>query len=505
MASDLTDVEPLLGDVEIRHTNGVGNGGGPTNGSANGSGAAPGSAPRSAPGSAPRSTSGPAVARAPGAPAHGAVRELDLGTGLARQPFGAYLGMVDFCRVVVCFGVVFQHSFLWTGMSNNDIGTGFITMLHFTRDAFFILSGVVVCYAEITRPRSTWGFWKRRYVQLGVPYLAWTCIYVVYTILDTHVGWGQFGNLFWFDLRYGFYQLYVVIVLLQFYAVFPLLLWLLRKTSGRAHVIIVTISLAAAMFLGVVIHYHPDLGTFGHALNRIGHGLPWGRNLLSYQMYFIVGMVVAYHLDQVLAFVRKWHRWIVAASVAVGLSTFFYYVVDVNTGVSTGSASDIYTPVAVLWGFAATAGVFTLGWMWLQRGGQAEELAAGHKELPTGWRRRTTFVGLAELTGGIFLSHVLFINLIRLALYTPFIGGTDLAWPLKVLVFYVGTLSLAILFVSIIVRTPLRWVLGGPVRAEQRQEIEAFTERVEEAELASVSMAAGSTAAGSMAPAVPAP
>lgn len=84
-------------------------------------------------------------------------------------------------------------------------------------------------------------------------------------------------------------------------------------------------------------------------------------------------------------------------------------------------------------------------------------------------------VHLAELTGGIFLSHVLFINLIRLALYTPFIGGTDLAWPLKELVFYVGTLSLAIIFVSLILRTPLRWVLGGPVRSEQRRRIDAFS------------------------------
>src|SRR6202042_2174297 len=39
-------------------------------------------------------------------------------------------------------------------------------------------------------------------------------------------------------------------------------------------------------------------------------------------------------------------------------------------------------------------------------------------------------------------------------------------------VFWVGTLTLAIIFVSIVVRTPLRWVLGGPVRAEQRREID---------------------------------
>jgi peptidoglycan/LPS O-acetylase OafA/YrhL len=463
MPSDLTDVAPLLGDVEVRHTNGDGDGRGVEKGSDNYVARTP----------RWRRSAGRGV---------GTGRELDLGDGIAPKPFGAYLGMVDFCRVVVCFSVVFQHSFLWTGMSTNDIGTGFITMLHFTRDAFFILSGLVVCYAEITRPRSTWGFWKRRYVQLGVPFVVWSCIYVVYTILDSHLGWNQFGTLLWYDLRFGFYQLYVVIVLFQFYAVFPLLLWLLRATSGKAHVLIVSISLAVALFLGVLLHYNPDLGAFGRAIQEIGHGWPWGRNLLSYQMYFIVGAVVAFHLDQVLEFVQKWHRWILASSVAVGVATLLWYLVVISTGASTGSASDIYQPIAVAWGFGATAGIFALGWMWLQRRGQAE------LEGRPGWRSqrglrgrigRISMIHLAELTGGIFLCHVLFINLVRLALYTPFIGGTDLAWPLKVLVFWVGTLSLAILFVSLILRTPLRWVLGGPVRAEQRREIDAFSDSVE--------------------------
>jgi hypothetical protein len=61
-----------------------------------------------------------------------------------------YLTMFDLFRVVVCLCVVGQHSFLWTDMSANVIGTAFITVLHYTRSAFFFLSGLVVCYAQIT-------------------------------------------------------------------------------------------------------------------------------------------------------------------------------------------------------------------------------------------------------------------------------------------------------------------------------------------------------------------
>ncbi len=136
--------------------------------------------------------------------------------------------------VLACACVLGQHSFLWTDMANNVVGTGFITFLHFTRNSFFFLSGLVVCYAQITRPRTVWGFWVRRYVQMGIPYLAWTGIYVLFTILRPGGSWSQWGTYLWSDLRLGYYQLYVVVVLFQFYLVFPFLLKLLKSTSTRS-------------------------------------------------------------------------------------------------------------------------------------------------------------------------------------------------------------------------------------------------------------------------------
>ncbi|MGA2306653.1 MAG: hypothetical protein ABSH29_21075, partial [Acidimicrobiales bacterium] len=47
--------------------------------------------------------------------------------GRRSAPTG-YLTMFDFFRVAVCACVLGQHSFLWTDMSSNVVGTGFITM-----------------------------------------------------------------------------------------------------------------------------------------------------------------------------------------------------------------------------------------------------------------------------------------------------------------------------------------------------------------------------------------
>jgi peptidoglycan/LPS O-acetylase OafA/YrhL len=414
-----------------------------------------------------------------------------------------YLSMLD---LYAC--VLGQHSFIWTGMSTNDIGTGFITMLHFTRNAFFFLTGLVVCYAQITRPRSFGRFYVRRYIQIGIPYLAWTVIYVVFTILRPGGEWSQARSYFWTDIRIGYYQLYVIVVLFQFYLVFPFLLKLLQWTSNRTHVVITSISVAVALLIGVDLHFNPDLGVLGHAIHDIGNGWVWSRDFVSYQAYFVVGMMVAFHFEQVHGFVGRWYRQILAVSAAVGVTTLVWYVVVISQGATTASASDVYEPIAVLWSFGAITGLFALSWCWERRRarrvaatGAAGSAGVAAVSSSTAAASRSGLVSrltggrplsvtyLAELTGGFYLCHVLFINMIRAILYSGFIGGTHLAWPLRTAIFYVGTALVAVTFMSLIVRSPLRWVLGGPVRAEQRvrDNAEVALRAAREAELVGVS------------------
>jgi peptidoglycan/LPS O-acetylase OafA/YrhL len=378
--------------------------------------------------------------------------------------------------------VLGQHSLLWTDMSSNVVGTGFITMLHFTRNAFFFLSGLVVCYAQVTRPRSLRGFWMRRYVQIGVPFLAWTAIYVVFTVLRPGGAWDQTWAYFWTDIRTGYYQLYVIIVLFQFYLVFPFFLKLLQATSARAHVVIMSLSVAIALFIGVVLHYNPDLGVVGHAVHDIGSRWPWSRNLVSYQVFFVAGVLVAYHFHRVMGFVQRWHRQIVMVSAGVGAGTLLWYMVVVWQGATLSSASDFLEPIAVVWSLGAIAGMLALSWQWDQRRARRALSALSGAEVSRstdgasrsgllsrrGRPKLLSITHLAELTGGFYLCHILFLNMVRAILYSNLIGGEHLPWPIRTAIFYLGTAVVALTFVSLIMRTPLRWVLGGPVRAEQR-------------------------------------
>ena len=368
---------------------------------------------------------------------------------------GGYIGQFDSFRVIACCAVVLQHSLLWTIAAGNTAAWAFVMLLHFSRTAFFFLAAFLLTYSQITRPRSTLGFWRRRYVQLGVPFLAWTGIYWVFTMI-TGDSWHQAWSLLWNYVVFGYYQLYFAVVLLLLYLVFPAVLRAVRASSH--HLALMVASLLFALVLAADLHYTASFGAVGDWTRDIASKWPWARNPITYQEQFVAGILVALHWDQVRGFVERWYRQVIAGAVLVGIAATMWYLVAVWTGSTPGHASDLYQPIAFLWFTAAVAALECGAWMWFRRRARRPERAPA---------RFFTAEYLAGLTGGIFLCHVLFINLVRSGLgasgLTPHLG-----WAGMVAVTFVLTMGSAVLFTALIQRTPLRWVLGGPVRAEQR-------------------------------------
>jgi peptidoglycan/LPS O-acetylase OafA/YrhL len=371
-------------------------------------------------------------------------------------PAQGYLEMFNLFRVIACLAVLGQHSFIWTNMTGNFIGTGFITMLHLSRTSFFFLTALVVTYAQVDHPRSTLAFWKRRYWQVGIPYLAWTAIYLIFSLITVSASWNEAGAFLRHNLLLGYSQMYFVIVIFEFYLLFPLLMRLFRTVGHRR---ILTGSLALAALIGAFLHYPSLFGPLSGANQTINAHFPWGRNIIVYQEFFIVGMLVALHLDEVVAFVSRNCRKILMGTGAAAIAMIIWYAISVWTGSSVERASDIYEPQAALWCLAAIFGVFALSWWWQQ----------GTTEFPVrGSRRRLPSAAyLAGLTGGVFFAHTIFITLIRSALTTTGLRA-QLPWEVTVLILFIGTVALTGAFVAIVLRTPLRWVLGGPLRSEER-------------------------------------
>jgi peptidoglycan/LPS O-acetylase OafA/YrhL len=398
----------------------------------------------------------------------GAVGDPDLAVHIdedhmaAPAGFGGYLGQFDSYRVVACCAVVLQHSLLWTITVGNVVPWAFVMLLHFSRTAFFFLTALVLTYSQLTRPLSHRQFWRRRYVQLGVPYLAWTLIYWVYSLVTVPGAGSQTWYLLWHDVLFGYYQLYFAVVLFQLYLVFPFLLRFLRSVGHHGWIMVA--SLVFALLLSADLHFPGYFGPVGEATRWLSTIWPFGRDLLTYQEQFIAGILVALHFDQVRQFVERWGRPIIALALAIGVIATVWYLLAVWTGSDTGHASDLYQPIAFLWFTAAVAGLESFTWWWYRR-----TTVGGHRPLFTA----VSATYLASLTGGIYLCHILFINLVRRLLGVSGLAP-HLGWSETVAVLFVATILVSGLFTALILRTPLRWVLGGPVRAEQRARIDGL-------------------------------
>ena len=218
-------------------------------------------------------------------------------------------------------------------------------------------------------------------------------------------------------------------------------------------------SLALAILIGLFLHYPSWFSPLSGANQTINQIFPWGRDILVYQEFLVAGMLVAWHLDEVIGFVSRHYRRIFLVSGAMGVLMVLWYMISVWTGTTVERASDIYEPQAALWCLAAIAGIFTLSWWW-QQGATGSHTSGVRRPLPSA-------AYLAGLTGGIFFAHTIFINLLRSALDWSGLAA-HLPWYATVAILFVGTVATTGAFVALVLRTPLRWVLGGPVRSEER-------------------------------------
>ena len=345
---------------------------------------------------------------------------------------GGYISQFDSFRVIACCAVVLQHSLLWNVQAGNTTAWAFVMLLHFSRTAFFFLAAFLLTYSQITRPRSTLGFWRRRYVQIGVPFLVWTLIYWVFTMI-TGNSWDQAWSLLWNYTLYGYYQLYFVVVLLLLYAVFPAVLRVIRASSH--HGAIMVGSLLFALLLAADLHYTSSFGVVGQWTLDIASKWPWARNPITYQEQFVAGILVALHFDQVRSFVERWYRQVIAGGGPHGRDR--HHVVP-----DRGVDGVAHRPRLG----SLPAGGLPL----VHRGGGGArvrrlDVVAAQRAPPGSAPRFLSAEYLAGLTGGIFLSHVLFINLVRTWLgdagITPHLG-----WAGTVAVTFVLTIGSAAVF-----------------------------------------------------------
>jgi len=352
------------------------------------------------------------------------------------------LDQVDAMRPVKQAGVISTHALLYFTPAAAGVSSGAaLLLLHVSREGFFFISACMLTYAHagltLTNRAGLRRYYWRRFLSVGIPYLCWTLIYFLYLLPESRYaspaaalrGLAAMAET-------GYFQLYFLLVIMQFYLVFPLVLGLLRRTSGH-HGLVIGVAALAQVAIAICMHWN----VFPPGMVRYGQ-----QDALSYLLYLVGGCVVAFHLDQVHAWVDGHARLIVAATVAAALAAeAVYFLARYGVTTALGSGSDPFQPSVIPFNIGAV----TCGYL------------AGVALVRPGRSRLTKALvrSGSDNAYGIYLSQMIFITTLtwlgweRLTSVVP--------WPLLCLLTAAFVFTCGMMLTSLLARTPLAVPLTG--------------------------------------------
>jgi peptidoglycan/LPS O-acetylase OafA/YrhL len=184
-------------------------------------------------------------------------------------------------------------------------------MSNFAVPVFIFISGLVLFYRYIDdwSGKQAAVFYLKRIKQILFPYLLWSAFYYVYNqwIVDpanVHWGWHEFLDLLpWADASY---HLYFMIIIVQFYLLFPLLVTLCRAWPALGHSFVIFGVLVQAAFYS----YNRWVAPVDHTASLC----------VAYFSLFALGGYIGIHYATFLAWIARNIRWVLPLSMILGIA-----------------------------------------------------------------------------------------------------------------------------------------------------------------------------------------
>jgi peptidoglycan/LPS O-acetylase OafA/YrhL len=365
------------------------------------------------------------------------------------------LDHIDAMRPVKQAAVISTHTLIFFAPIGASLSvTGLLMLTRFSREAFLFVSACMLAYSYKESKRVKLAqFYRKRFIAVGVPYLAWTVIYYFYTSSNPTAtapfysfhGSGVFAlagyHYFMHLLLTGYYHLYYLIVIMEFYLIFPLLLALVRRFS-KWHGHIAVAALIWQLAFGIILNTH----FLGFRLS----GTMQTRLITSYPIYLIGGVIAALHLEEV-------HSWIVHHARLILWSTLFSAIgaelllvwshyVTLPPFLHTGA--NVFSAFMVPFNIGAILCVYLLG---------VRLVSPDRKRLT-----RAMVQSGSDNSYGVYLSQMLWIPfLIRLRNHL----NIHWPWPITVACALVIVYSMGFIFTALVARTPLAKIVTGRSQA----------------------------------------
>jgi len=339
-------------------------------------------------------------------------------------------------------GVVSTHTLVTFAPAAASVSAGAaLVLLHVSREGFFFISACMLTYAYADlKWRGLGRFYWRRFVSVGIPYLCWTLIYFLYLMPTAHyhsVTSALHGLATMAET--GYYQLYFLLVIAQFYLVFPLVALLLRRTRGHHGLV-----LAAAALTQVAMAIATHWSLLPPLMMKYDE-----QDGLSYLLYLVGGGIVACHLEQVDAWVRGHARLIFTLTAVAALAAeAVYFLAQYGVTSALGSTSDPFQPSLIPFNVGAIACGYLAGVALVKPG-------------------RSRFTKAVVRTGsddayGVYLAHVMVLTAL---IWLGWQHMTSvIPWPLLCLLTVGLIFACCVPFTELIARTPLAMPLVGRQR-----------------------------------------
>jgi peptidoglycan/LPS O-acetylase OafA/YrhL len=367
-------------------------------------------------------------------------------TAKPRKTKRQYLYQVDLFRIITFACVVMDHVTSGATLPDNVTSNGVQVLLHFTRQAFFALTAFLLVYQSLGKPFSAQNFWRRRFKLIGIPYVVWSVFYWAYAIVLGHFQESA-GHALWrlvFDIATGqaWYQMYFLLVTMQVYLLFPLLLKLLRATEGHHRWVLAVSGVIQLGFLWLIMHPPAfqgiALGIWSHIFSVV----------FTYQFYVVLGAVAAWHLPALTRFVQRFGPLLVLGAIVACVLSEWDYLRSTARGLPSDQASNVFMPHLIVTFTLIIAALYTLGSWW-----------AAHRRSGS-WMARALSYG-SDRSFPVFLVHPFALQLLA-----PYIVGMNAAlgtlWCTVVL--YVSVMAMSLVGAEIVRRAPGSiWLTGRPM------------------------------------------
>jgi peptidoglycan/LPS O-acetylase OafA/YrhL len=364
------------------------------------------------------------------------------------------LDHVDAMRPIKQSAVISTHALIYfSPLSTSLLASGLLTLTHFSRDAFLFVSACMLAYSYRDSDKVKLGhYWKRRFMAVGLVYLVWTVIYFPVAAAKASATFPYFRvplssifsaagahNLL-FALFTGYYHLYFLLVLLEFYVVFPFLFKLIRRFP-RSHLYILIGALLWQIFYPLVVRH----GWLGFVMTSKLET----RLVFSYPLYLLGGVVAAFYLETFHDWVVRHQRAILAWTVVLGslpilLDYFYRHGYALPKLIVPGG--DPFAFAVIPYDVGAIIAVYLLGVYLVSPKRSA--------------RTRAITTSGSEAAYGIYVSQLLWILLIH-RWAVKFNILQHVPWLIMMLFAVTATYLLGWLFSAVFARTPLARGLVG--------------------------------------------